>query len=118
MTAADLLIGHHGEEAAVVHFAADLKVLLAAQADMGRNAAFHPEPGNQEGGVIAHHLRQFSGLALKKAFPGEGAPAVQSVEAQPDGQVPQQVQNHQSQDKIQNTHTRFSVGAGTSFRSP
>ena len=49
VTPPDLLIGHQGEQAAGVCGIADMQILLTAEADVRRKAAFHAQPGDDDG---------------------------------------------------------------------
>ena len=63
----------------------------------------------------------FFGFGKKKKEEAavQAAPSVvEAVQPQPDHQRPDKIQSCQRQNKIHNTHTRSSVGAGTSFRRP
>ena len=110
----NLLVGHKGEQAAVIHFLADVEVVLAAQVQVGGDAALYPQPGDDDGAVVAHHLNHLRFFALKHRLPGKGPGACQPPQADTLQHCARQhAQRRQHQQNHKRAHALSSVGTET-----
>ena len=117
MHAPDLLIRHERKQAQIAGVIADVQVFLAAKADERRNAAFHPQPGNDERLIVPNGFDHFALVSRKIDGLGKRARTHETAEREaPENEHAQRIEQQKDCQQDERVHVRASVGTLTRAR--
>ena len=110
----DALIRHQREQALVIHAAADVEVLLAAELQVAGDPALHAQPRHDQRAVVADDLHHLALFALEHLAAGKRAgtgqpPQGDALEQQAVGDA----QSGEYREHDQHVHAIASVGTDT-----